>query len=121
VVLVGDSAWCVSLYAGMGASAALAGADLLGTMLQRHPGHIPGALTSWEAQLRPQLTGYQQTGVSGRFFFTPDNRRQIALRSIIARGVRLPVIGDALRFLRANSRTSRERDLDIARSSTAVA
>ncbi|GAA1330093.1 FAD-dependent monooxygenase [Saccharothrix algeriensis] len=121
VVLVGDSAWCVSLYAGMGASAALAGADLLGTMLQRHPGHIPGALTSWEAQLRPHLTGYQQTGVSGRFFFTPDNRRQIALRSIIARGVRLPVIGDALRFLRANSRTSRERDLDIARSSTAVA
>jgi 2-polyprenyl-6-methoxyphenol hydroxylase-like FAD-dependent oxidoreductase len=47
VVLVGDSAWCVTLYAGMGVSAGLAGADLLGTMLGRH-GNIERALTEWE-------------------------------------------------------------------------
>ncbi|MEU6782183.1 FAD-dependent monooxygenase [Nonomuraea angiospora] len=38
VVLVGDAAWCVTLYAGMGASSGMAGADLLGTMPARHPG-----------------------------------------------------------------------------------
>ena len=38
---LGDAAWCVTLYAGMGASTALAGADLLGTMLDRHPADRP--------------------------------------------------------------------------------
>ncbi|RKT53641.1 FAD-dependent monooxygenase [Saccharothrix australiensis] len=121
VVLVGDSAWCVGLYAGMGVSAALAGADLLGTALDRHAGDVPGALRSWESRLRPFITGYQRTGVRGRLFFTPDNQRQIALRSITARGTRLPVIGDALRSLRSRSRVNRERDFDIARGSSSAA
>jgi 2-polyprenyl-6-methoxyphenol hydroxylase-like FAD-dependent oxidoreductase len=37
VVLVGDSAWCVSLFAGYGASLAVGGADLLGTALDQDP------------------------------------------------------------------------------------
>lgn len=121
VVLVGDSAWCVSLYASMGVSAGLAGADLLGTMLQHHNGDIASALKSWESQLRPYITSYQEAGVSGRHFFTPDNQRQIALRPIIARTIRLPLIGDALRFLRVNSKVTKEREVDIARHSTAAA
>ncbi|CCH32690.1 FAD-dependent monooxygenase [Actinosynnema sp. NPDC047251] len=121
VVLVGDSAWCVGLYAGMGVSAGLAGADLLGTVLHHHPGDIPAALRSWEARLRPHLTVYQQAGVSGQSFFTPDNQRQIALRPIIARGARLPLVGDALRFLQANSKINRTRGLDIAGNPTAAA
>jgi hypothetical protein len=48
VVLVGDSAWCVTLYAGMGVSSGLAGADLLGTMVERHPDDLDTALTGWE-------------------------------------------------------------------------
>ncbi|MFE1589282.1 hypothetical protein [Streptomyces sp. NPDC059402] len=36
VVLLGDAAWCLTLYSGMGASTAMAGADLLGTLLQRN-------------------------------------------------------------------------------------
>ncbi|MFI6793154.1 FAD-dependent monooxygenase [Nonomuraea sp. NPDC050383] len=37
VVLIGDSAWCVTLYAGMGASKGMAGGELLGTMLPTPP------------------------------------------------------------------------------------
>ncbi|MFD7658422.1 FAD-dependent monooxygenase, partial [Actinosynnema sp. NPDC059797] len=106
VVLVGDSAWCVGLYAGMGVSAGLAGADLLGAALHRHPGDITGALRWWESRLRPYVADYQRAGVNGRFFFTPDKPWQIALRPVIARGTRLPVVGGALRFLQANSRLS---------------
>ncbi|MEU6739761.1 FAD-dependent oxidoreductase [Streptosporangium sandarakinum] len=114
VVLVGDSAWCPGLYSAMGISAGLAGADLLGGMLHRHPGDVPGALRAWEAQLRPHMTYYQVNGVQERYFFTPGNRRQIALRSLLARGLRLPVIGDAMRSLRGGSKPIRERELDIA-------
>jgi 2-polyprenyl-6-methoxyphenol hydroxylase-like FAD-dependent oxidoreductase len=47
----------------MGISTALAGADLLATMLERHPGDIHGALDAWEAQLRPHM-------------FTPGDQRR---------------------------------------------
>ncbi|MGW0808136.1 FAD-dependent monooxygenase [Nonomuraea sp. NPDC002799] len=114
VVLVGDSAWSPSLYAAMGISAALAGADLLAGMLHRHPGDIHGALHAWEAQLRPHMTYYQDNGVEQRYFVTPGNQRQVALRPVLARSLQLPVIGHALRSLRSNSRSIRERELDIA-------
>ncbi|MFE9747193.1 FAD-dependent monooxygenase [Saccharothrix saharensis] len=119
VVLVGDSAWCVSLYGSMGVSAGLAGADLLGTVLRRHPDDVRRALGEWETQLRPHINAYQKAGVDGRLFFTPDNHAQIALRPIIARGLRLPVLGDALRLLRG--KLDRERDLDIARDPAVAA
>lgn len=38
---------------------ALYAADLLGSMLHRHPGDIRGALRAWEAQLRPHMSYYQ--------------------------------------------------------------
>ncbi|QCH24584.1 hypothetical protein DSM43276_02852 [Mycobacteroides salmoniphilum] len=37
VALVGDAAWCETMYSGLGVSSALAGPDLLGTMLDRYP------------------------------------------------------------------------------------
>ncbi|WP_329343478.1 hypothetical protein OG252_44745 [Streptomyces sp. NBC_01352] len=46
VVLLGDSAWCLTLYSGMGASTALVGTDLLGTLLQRNGGN-----TAWMLRL----------------------------------------------------------------------
>ncbi|NUP01146.1 MAG: FAD-dependent oxidoreductase [Nonomuraea sp.] len=116
VVLVGDSAWCPSLYAAMGVSAGLAGADLLATMLHRHPDDLPTALRTWEARLRPHMSYYQADGVQQRYFFTPGTRRQIALRPVMARGLRLPLIGDALRSLRGTGKSIRERERDIART-----
>lgn len=121
VVLLGDSAWCVSLYASMGVSAGLAGADLLGTVLREYDGDLSRALWCWESRLRPFLATYQRAGVSGRLFVTPDSPAQIAMRPVLARGSRVPVLGAALRSLQARSRVNRERDLDIASGSAAAA
>lgn len=89
VVLLGDSAWCVTLYAGMGVSSGLAGADLLGTMLERHPGDLERALTEWERGLRPYITHYQDAAPGDRRIFVVDNRLQILLRRA------MPVLGKA--------------------------
>ncbi|WP_086666116.1 FAD-dependent monooxygenase [Lentzea kentuckyensis] len=91
VVLVGDSAWCVTLYAGMGVSAALAGADVLGTMLERHPGDLRTALAEWERGLRPYVTHYQDAAPDDRKIFVADTPVEIQLRRVVPllRGSRL--------------------------------
>lgn len=53
VILVGDSAWCLTLYSGMGTSAAIHGAVVLGECLERHPEDLDAALALWERKLRP--------------------------------------------------------------------
>ncbi|MEV4382308.1 hypothetical protein [Streptosporangium sp. NPDC049644] len=73
-----------------------------------------GALRAWGAQLRPHMTYYQANGVEQRYFVTPGNQRQITLRPVMVRSLRLPVIGNALRSLRSSSKSIRERELDIA-------
>lgn len=116
VVLLGDSAWCVTLYAGMGVSAGLAGADLLGTMLERHPGDLRRALTEWEAKLRPYIEYYQRNGVDQQAFFTPTTRWQIALRKVLLRAQKLPLAGRFLHNMRENGKASRMKEHDIARA-----
>ena len=114
VVLVGDSAWCVTLYAGMGVSAGLAGADLLGTMLGRFD-DVPQALTEWERRLRPYLNYYQQLGVQQTAVFTP-NRKQITLRRVMMRGATMPVTSNLLKFMRTHNKSGRMKEIDIARA-----
>lgn len=82
VVLVGDSAWCLTLYSGMGASMGLAGADLLGTTLARNPESTPRALREWEQQIRPFVAKQQHSGrTEGLTMFVPQARRDLAKRS----------------------------------------
>lgn len=114
VVLVGDSAWCVTLYSGMGVSAGLAGAELLGTMLQRHSNDIGRALTDWERRLRPFIKYHQRNGMSQRVFFNPANWREVLQRKMLTRGVRYPVLGPLVRRLRLKG--ARMKQLDIAAS-----
>ncbi|MEU9484162.1 FAD-dependent monooxygenase [Streptomyces decoyicus] len=116
VVLVGDSAWCVTLYAGMGASAGLAGADLLGTMLDSHPGNVGRALAEWEHVLRPYVEHYQHNGAQQRKFFVPANRLQLAIRKVMTKGMRTPVTSRVIRRLQAKSKTARFKEMDIARA-----
>lgn len=52
-VLVGDSAWCLTLYSEMGVSTGLASGELLGNMLETYPDDMERALTRWEEKLRP--------------------------------------------------------------------
>lgn len=82
VVLVGDSAWCVTLYAGMGVSAGLTGADMLGTMLERHD-DLETALTEWERALRPYIDHYQNGAGADRKIFMADTRLEVRFRRIM--------------------------------------
>ncbi|MEV6345502.1 FAD-dependent monooxygenase [Actinoplanes sp. NPDC051851] len=83
VVLLGDAAWCVTLFAGMGVSSALMAVDLLGTLLERRPGDLEGVLTEWEDGLRPYIGHYQENAPGDRRIFVVDNRAQIMLRRVI--------------------------------------
>ncbi|MGI5488660.1 FAD-dependent oxidoreductase [Microtetraspora malaysiensis] len=73
VVLLGDAAWCVTLFAGYGSSLAVGGAALLGTSLADHPGDIPAALTAWETRLRPEATAKQKLGQRVKGVYAPAN------------------------------------------------
>ncbi|MFI9486034.1 FAD-dependent monooxygenase [Promicromonospora sp. NPDC052451] len=81
VVLLGDAAWCVTLYSGMGASSAMAGADLLGTVLQRNPGNPARALREWELRMRPFIAAHQRNGRRDLVMFVPQTRRDKRART----------------------------------------
>jgi 2-polyprenyl-6-methoxyphenol hydroxylase-like FAD-dependent oxidoreductase len=82
VVLLGDAAWCVTLYSGMGASSALAGADFLGTALQRNPGSPARGLREWEARLRPFIATHQEIGRRDLVMFVPQTQRDKNARTM---------------------------------------
>lgn len=114
VVLLGDSAWCPTLYSGMGATSGLAGADLLGLTLQRHPGDLETALSEWERKLRPAIADFQQSAFPMRMIFTQTSAREqrshhrsLGLRKLM---FRLPL----LKQLLARTRHFRLRNGDLA-------
>ncbi|WP_217129210.1 FAD-dependent monooxygenase [Streptomyces sp. AC558_RSS880] len=83
VVLVGDAAWCMNLYSGMGSSSSLRGGAALGAALQEHPDDLAAALDAWEAGLRPFITKHQRTARLKQQMFVPSSRRAEALRSVL--------------------------------------
>ncbi|MBN6040403.1 FAD-dependent monooxygenase [Amycolatopsis sp. 195334CR] len=83
VVLVGDAAWCMNLYSGMGATSSLRGGAALGVALREHPGDLAAALDAWEAGLRPFITKHQRTARLKQQMFVPSSRRAEALRSAL--------------------------------------
>lgn len=91
VVLVGDSAWCTTLYAGMGVSAGLMGADLLGAMLERHDTDVTTALRNWERSLRPYIDDYQRMGRDQRRFFVQKNRWELVVQRTMLRLLTHPI------------------------------
>jgi 2-polyprenyl-6-methoxyphenol hydroxylase-like FAD-dependent oxidoreductase len=114
VVLVGDAAWCETLYSGLGVSSALAGPDLLGTMIDRYPGDLNRALREWDRTLRPYVDAYQEFGTRQRFFFTPDNGVELALRRIMTQARRNSLLRPVFERLAAGTRTAHLKDKDIA-------
>lgn len=89
-VLLGDAAWCVTLFAGHGAALALAGADQLGTALQRHAGDVPAALAQWEAGLRPEASKRQALARRGMLRYAPPTRFHVWLGDLSIRAITLP-------------------------------
>lgn len=84
VVLMGDAAWCVSLFAGYGSSLGVGGADLLGDMLDSHR-DIPTALQDWESQLRPEVIKKQRVGARSRGLFIATSPAALVVRSLTFR------------------------------------
>lgn len=116
VVLLGDAAWCPTLYSGMGATSSLAGADALGLMLEKHPGDVEAALEAWEEGLRPAITDFQAAAFPMRELFTQTTaagirkqNRTITMRRFM---FKLPL----LMKLMTRSKQFRLRNNDLAAS-----
>jgi 2-polyprenyl-6-methoxyphenol hydroxylase-like FAD-dependent oxidoreductase len=96
-VLLGDAAWCVTLFAGYGAALALTGADGLGAALERHGRDVPAALADWEARLRPEVAERQASARRGILQFAPPTKAHIWMTDMAMRAMRLPGVGRLMR------------------------
>ncbi|NKY60558.1 FAD-binding protein [Nocardia flavorosea] len=92
IVLLGDAAWCVTVFAGYGAALALDGADRLGSALGEHGADIPGALAAWESSLRPEVGKRQALARKGIGRFAPSTRAQVWAGELLLRAIGLPGI-----------------------------
>ncbi|MDF2827381.1 MAG: hypothetical protein K0R01_664 [Mycobacterium sp.] len=88
VALVGDAAWCLNLYSGMGASIGLRAGAELGAALRQYPDDLAAALDAWETGLRPAITRHQRTARIKQQMFVPSGRTVEALRPILLRLLR---------------------------------
>jgi 2-polyprenyl-6-methoxyphenol hydroxylase-like FAD-dependent oxidoreductase len=126
VVLIGDAAWCVSLFAGYGSSLAVGGAALLGDLLDAHTTGSPpkdgrasealaeastpekarscehrtdisAALTHWEHQLRPIVARKQRQGRRARGLFVARNQAILSAQLALYRLAGSRLVTTALR------------------------
>lgn len=82
VVLLGDAAWCVTLFAGYGSALAVAGADALGAALERRPDDLHAALREWEAEIRPEAERKQKLGRQVKGLYAPADPVRLWLRDL---------------------------------------
>ncbi|MEV0062053.1 FAD-dependent oxidoreductase [Nocardia sp. NPDC050718] len=92
IVLLGDAAWCVTVFAGYGAALALDGADRLGTALAERGDDIPAALDAWETTLRPEVDKRQALARKGISRFAPPTRTHVWAGEMMLRAIQLPGI-----------------------------
>ncbi|MET7517955.1 FAD-dependent monooxygenase [Streptomyces sp. NPDC005480] len=112
VVLLGDAAWCLTLFSGMDASTAMAGADFLGTTLQRNPDNIARALREWEQRLRPFMAIQQKLGrTEGLTMFVPQSRRDLVARGLLQKVTSNPLGKRATKSLVAGKFKSKSADI----------
>lgn len=97
IAVLGDAAWCVTLFAGFGASLAVAGADALGTALERDGNDVAGALVAWEARLRPVAEKKQRLGRQVKGLYAPADSARLFLRDLPLRLAALGPVGHLLR------------------------
>ncbi|MDP9794644.1 2-polyprenyl-6-methoxyphenol hydroxylase-like FAD-dependent oxidoreductase [Catenuloplanes nepalensis] len=90
VLLLGDAAWCLTLYSGMGASTGMMGAAALGDALTSGL-PLPRALGAWERTMRPTIRAHQLIAHVKGEGFVPSNP--------FNHGVRRLVVGQAAKLL----------------------
>lgn len=83
VLLLGDSAWCLTLYSGMGASAGMIGGLALGDSLKSCNGDVDAALQAFEAKLRPFVRKHQRFVVLRSQLFVPSTRLSLWGRRVL--------------------------------------
>lgn len=84
VVLVGDSAWCLTLYSGMGASAAIDGGYELAEAISAHE-NIHVALEAWEKKMRPMIKKHRLLVPIKSQVFCPATPTVSLIRRILLR------------------------------------
>ncbi|MGP4097019.1 FAD-dependent oxidoreductase [Nonomuraea sp. KM90] len=89
IVLVGDACQAVSLFAGHGASMAMAGAWVLADELSAG-GDLPGALARYQGRMAPAIAEVQRFGRRFVRWMAPSNRWRIVARDLIFRLAALP-------------------------------
>ncbi|WP_433556354.1 FAD-dependent monooxygenase [Pseudonocardia xinjiangensis] len=93
VVLLGDAAWCVTLFAGYGATLAMTGADRLGTALEDAADiGVTAALDRWEAALRPTITKRQAAARAGVRQYAPPTQAHVWLTDMTMRAMLIPAV-----------------------------
>ncbi len=90
VVLLGDAAWCVTLFAGYGSALAVGGADALGTALEEHGDDVASALAAWEARIRPEAERKQRLGRQVKGLYAPKDPVRLWLRDLPLRMAAYP-------------------------------
>lgn len=88
VVLLGDACQAVSLFAGHGASMAMAAAWTLADELRA--GEVPRALIAYEARMRPRISEVQSFGRSFVKWMAPASSARIVARDWLLRAASLP-------------------------------
>lgn len=92
VLLLGDAAWCLTLYSGMGASTGMMGAAALGDALAAQPRNLTAALRDWERRMRPTIRTHQLIAhVKGQGFVPSNPFNHGVRRLIIAQAAKLLV------------------------------
>ncbi|TDD01979.1 FAD-dependent oxidoreductase [Nonomuraea deserti] len=89
VALVGDACQAVSLFAGQGASMAMAGAWILADELTAD-GDLPGALIRYQERMAPSIAEVQRFGRRFIQWMAPSHRWRIAARDVMLRLAALP-------------------------------
>lgn len=76
VALVDDAAWCMTPYTALGASASIAGAELLVRILTAHGDDISSALSVWNTRMRPYVDHQHRTIEQSRARVVAGNRKE---------------------------------------------
>ncbi len=83
VLLLGDAAWCLTLYSGMGASTGMMGAAALGDALTAQPLDLTAALRDWERRMRPTIRAHQLIAHVKGEGFVPSNPFNHGVRHLV--------------------------------------
>ena len=92
VLLLGDAAWCLTLYSGMGASTGMMGAAALGDVLTAGL-PLPRALRQWERAMRPTIRAHQLIAHVKGQGFVPSNPFNHGVRRVIVGQAAKMIIG----------------------------